>query len=64
MLEDVAREACVQHLSNIRDYLISLAEDAGIADADGFARHWHILMKGPGGRGAAARLVSSPSFRR
>jgi len=44
--EDAARAASVQHLSNIRDFLIELATEAGIADADGFARQWHILMKG------------------
>jgi hypothetical protein len=24
----------------------TLAEEAGLADTDGFARSWHILMKG------------------
>jgi AcrR family transcriptional regulator len=40
------RRASVAHLANIRVFLRGLAEDAGIADADGFARQWHILMKG------------------
>jgi len=30
----------------IRSFLEQLARDAGIADAEGFARKWHILMKG------------------
>jgi AcrR family transcriptional regulator len=38
--------AAVTHLANIRCYLSRLASAAGIADADGFARKWHILMKG------------------
>lgn len=40
------REASVAHLAAIRGFLRGLAEAAGIADADGFARQWHILMKG------------------
>jgi AcrR family transcriptional regulator len=40
------RQAAVTHLANIRCYLSRLAAAAGIADADGFARKWHILMKG------------------
>jgi AcrR family transcriptional regulator len=39
-------QAAVAHLANIRCYLSQLAGAAGIADADGFARKWHILMKG------------------
>jgi AcrR family transcriptional regulator len=39
-------KASVVHLANIRAILRSLAEEAGIRDADGFARKWHILMKG------------------
>lgn len=39
-------QAAVTHLANIRCYLSRLASAAGIADADGFARKWHILMKG------------------
>jgi hypothetical protein len=37
-------QAAVSHLANIRDYIRGLALAAGIAD--GFARKWHILMKG------------------
>jgi AcrR family transcriptional regulator len=40
------REACVQHLAEIRSFLAGLAAQAGIADPDAFARQWHILMKG------------------
>jgi AcrR family transcriptional regulator len=41
-----ARDASVHHLAQIRAFLSELAGAAGIADADGFARQWHILMKG------------------
>jgi len=44
--EGPVREASVAQLSNIRDFLIALATEAAIEDADGFARQWHILMKG------------------
>ena len=40
------RQASVQHLANIREFLQVLAAEAGIADTDAFARQWHILMKG------------------
>ena len=40
------RDAAVRHLAEIRAYLAGLATAAGIADADAFARQWHILMKG------------------
>jgi AcrR family transcriptional regulator len=40
------REASVAHLSAIRTFIAELCEGAGIADPDGFARKWHILMKG------------------
>jgi AcrR family transcriptional regulator len=55
------RTASVAHLATIRGYLAGLAAGAGIADADGVARQWHILMKGSivaageGDRHAAAR---------
>jgi AcrR family transcriptional regulator len=39
-------QAAVGHLANIRSYIGELASAAGIADADAFARKWHILMKG------------------
>jgi AcrR family transcriptional regulator len=44
--DDPVRQASVGYLSAIRDFLRGLAEQAGIEDADGFARQWHILMKG------------------
>jgi AcrR family transcriptional regulator len=40
------RQASVQQLSEIRDFIIELAREAGIEDSDHFARQWHILMKG------------------
>jgi AcrR family transcriptional regulator len=54
-------QAAVGHLATIRCYLSRLAAEAGISDPDGFARKWHILMKGAimaaqeGDRDAAAR---------
>jgi AcrR family transcriptional regulator len=59
--DEVVYRASVQHLANIRHYLKGLATAAGIDDPDGFARQWHILMKGSimaaheGDTGAAAR---------
>jgi AcrR family transcriptional regulator len=44
--EHPVRLATVRHLESIRGYVRRLAEEAGIEDADGFARQWHILMKG------------------
>lgn len=44
--EDPVRRACVDYLADIRALLETFAADAGIADPDGFARRWHILMKG------------------
>jgi AcrR family transcriptional regulator len=40
------RQATVAHLESIRAFVRGLAEEAGVEDADGFARQWHILMKG------------------
>ena len=40
------RLATVAHLATIRAFLRDLAEQAGVADPDGLARQWHILMKG------------------
>ena len=48
-LDDVSnpvRAATVRHLADIRTFVGGLAEEAGIQDPDGFARQWHILMKG------------------
>ena len=43
---DPLRAATVTHLSTIRAFLARLATQAGVDDPDGFARQWHILMKG------------------
>jgi AcrR family transcriptional regulator len=40
------RSATVHHLEVIRSFLRELAADAGVRDPEGFARQWHILMKG------------------
>jgi AcrR family transcriptional regulator len=54
-------DACNVYLANIREFLQGLARAAGIADPEGFARQWHILMKGSivaageGDQGAAKR---------
>jgi AcrR family transcriptional regulator len=40
------RRESVRQLSEIRGFLSGLAEEAGVDDVDGFARQWHILMKG------------------
>ncbi|KOT87225.1 TetR family transcriptional regulator [Streptomyces sp. NRRL F-5755] len=38
--------ASITYLENIRAFVRSLAEEAGLRDTDAFARSWHILMKG------------------
>jgi AcrR family transcriptional regulator len=38
--------ASVRHLANIRSYVRTLAEEAGLRDPAAFAHSWHILMKG------------------
>ncbi|KWT61801.1 TetR family transcriptional regulator [Streptomyces albus subsp. albus] len=38
--------ASIAYLENIRAFVRSLAEEAGLRDTDAFARSWHILMKG------------------
>ena len=43
---DPIRRASVSYLAGIRQLLEDLARQAGIANADNFARQWHILMKG------------------
>ena len=53
--------ASARYLARIRAFVAGLAADAGVADPDGFARQWHILMKGSivsageGDRAAAKR---------
>jgi AcrR family transcriptional regulator len=43
---DPIHRAGVAYLAGIRSFLEGLARQAGIADAQCFAREWHILMKG------------------
>jgi AcrR family transcriptional regulator len=43
---DATYRATVSYLAGIRHFLEGLARQAGIANADNFARQWHILMKG------------------
>jgi AcrR family transcriptional regulator len=38
--------ASTEYLARIRAYVKRLAAEAGVADPEGFARQWHILMKG------------------
>jgi len=55
------RQESVRQLSEIRGFLSGLAKEAGVDGVDGFARQWHILMKGcivaaaEGDREAASR---------
>ena len=44
--EHPLHRAAAEHLARIRELLAQLATEAGIADPSGFARQWHILMKG------------------
>jgi AcrR family transcriptional regulator len=59
--DDKIRRASVDYLGKIREFLAQLAGEAGISDRDGFARKWHLLMKGAivsaaeGDRDAGAR---------
>jgi AcrR family transcriptional regulator len=58
---DPVRRASTAYLAGIRAILEDLARQAGITDAEDFARKWHILMKGSivaageGDQSAAAR---------
>jgi AcrR family transcriptional regulator len=38
--------ASAQYLAKIRALVVDLARDAGVADPEGLAHKWHILMKG------------------
>ena len=40
------RQDSVRRLHAIRDFIGGLAREAGVDGVDGFARQWHILMKG------------------
>jgi AcrR family transcriptional regulator len=44
--EDVIHQASRNYLAHIRGFVESLATRAGVSDPAGFARQWHILMKG------------------
>ena len=52
-------QAAAAHLAEIRKIITNLATEARLADPAGFARAWHLLMKGcivaaqEGHRGAA-----------
>ncbi|TVT28584.1 TetR/AcrR family transcriptional regulator [Amycolatopsis rhizosphaerae] len=39
-------QASIRYLANIRALVRTFAEEAGLADPEGFAHSWHILMKG------------------
>lgn len=43
---DPVHRASVSYLAGIRGFVEGLAREAGIPDAQDFARQWHILMKG------------------
>ena len=43
---DAVHRASTSYLAGIRNFLEGLARQAGIANAENFARQWHILMKG------------------
>ena len=43
---DPLHRASVSYLAGIRGFLEELVREAGIADAQDFARQWHIRMKG------------------
>ncbi|HEX5192102.1 MAG TPA: helix-turn-helix domain-containing protein [Solirubrobacteraceae bacterium] len=44
--DHAVHRAAAAYLAGIRHFLEGLARQAGIADAENFAREWHILMKG------------------
>jgi AcrR family transcriptional regulator len=43
---DAVHRAAASYLAGIRHFVEDLARRAGVPDAGGFAREWHILMKG------------------
>jgi AcrR family transcriptional regulator len=43
---DALHQASADYLARIRAFVAELAAAAGVDDPDGFARQWHILMKG------------------
>ena len=44
--EHPVRQAAVQHIDNVRAWLLGLATDAGVDDPDEFSRQWYVLMTG------------------
>jgi hypothetical protein len=44
--DDPVGRASADHLETIRAVVRTMAEEAGVADAEAFAHSWHILMKG------------------
>lgn len=44
--QDLVHRAAVEHLATIREVVADRAARAGVEDTDGFARQWHIIMKG------------------
>lgn len=40
------RQASIDYLARIREHVQALAEEAGLARPEKYARSWHILMKG------------------
>jgi AcrR family transcriptional regulator len=44
--QNPVHRAAAAYLAGIRHFIEGLARQAGISDAEGFARQWHILMKG------------------
>jgi AcrR family transcriptional regulator len=45
-LQDPVGRASAAHLEYIRSVVRSIAEEAGVREAEAFAHSWHILMKG------------------
>jgi AcrR family transcriptional regulator len=45
-LDHPVGRASADHLANIRAFIRTLAEEAGLRDPDEFARSWQILMQG------------------
>ena len=41
-----AGNASVRYLANVRTFVQSLADEAGLRETEAFAHSWHILMKG------------------
>ena len=40
------RRAAVQHIDNVRAWLLDLASDAGVENPEEFSRQWYVLMTG------------------